>query len=604
MNSTVHNMNDCLSHRGPDADGFFLQEGIALGHRRLAIIDLSEAANQPMFDESGRYVIVFNGEIYNFKEVKAQIKNYPFKTSSDTEVILAAYREWGTAFLNRIKGMFAFALWDQQERELLIARDRFGVKPLYYHFADGVLLFSSEIRSLLKSGRIKAQLDIQSLSDYLKYQSVITPHTLVKGIKQLPAGHYMVLKKNDLRIKQYWDITNKQIDFGDTDVSSIQGKIKELLFRAVEQRLISDVPLGAFLSGGIDSSAIVAIMSQVSSAKPNAFTIAFEEEEYDESPYAELVAKKFNVNHTSVLLKPENFLSELPVALNAMDTPSGDGLNTYVVSKAIRKSGMTVALSGIGGDELFGGYPIFKQFHFLKQKEKIFKGTFPLRNIASHFVPASNQKNERFKNILQLDSPAIDRIYPLLRQIQTNAQIDRLTTINESVVDTLEANLNDYHDRLDQFDSYSQISIADYLGYTQHVLLKDADQMAMASSLEIREPYFDHELVEYVLNIPEEIKMREYPKSLLVNSLGSLLPHEIVHRKKKGFVLPYDVWMRNDIREFCSARIKNLADREFINSTQVEKYWDDFLRGKKNIRWTDMWILIVLEQWLEKNHVN
>jgi asparagine synthase (glutamine-hydrolysing) len=602
---TVKKMTDCMSHRGPDSDGFFAQDGIALGHRRLSIIDLSEAANQPMLDETGRYVIIFNGELYNFRDVKPTLTEYRFSTVSDTEVVLASYIKWGADCLHRLKGMFAFVIWDKEKKELFIARDRFGVKPLYYYLDDEVLLFGSEIRSLLATGKIERKLNSQAIGDYLKYQSAITPLTLVSNIMQLPAGHFLRYTNGVIEISCYWDITQRHFTIPETDLKDIHKRIRELLFRSVEQRLISDVPLGAFLSGGIDSSAVVGIMAEVSNARPNAFTVSFEEKEYDESYYANLVAKKFNVHHTTVLLKAKDFLDQLPHALDAMDTPSGDGLNTYVVSKAIRKSGITVALSGIGGDELFAGYPIFNRFLKLKKNRGLFNATRRLRNMASHLIPASGQRQARLKEMLQAPVAEIEYIYPIFRRIQPKSQIEQITNIrNGQLSGPMEENLLSHKEALHHFQALSQVSIADYMAYTQHVLLKDTDQMAMASSLEVREPFFDHELVEYVLNIPDAIKFPTYPKSLLVESLKPMLPDEIVFRKKQGFVLPYDVWIRNDLKAFCTEKIKNLADRSFINADVLLDYWQNYLAGKQKIRWTDIWILIVLEHWLERNNVN
>lgn len=598
-------MNDALSHRGPDAEGFYVEDHMALGHRRLSIIDLSTAANQPFTDPSGRFILVFNGEIYNYQEVRNELSNYPFRTHSDTEVILAAYIQWGPSCLSKLKGMFAFALWDKTDKKLFIARDRFGVKPLYYYAKDGYFLFSSEIRSLLSSGLVPRKLNKQALSDYLKYQSVITPYTLVENILQLPAGHYMIHSEHDLVIRKYWDLTDVVPLPDDQGADKVMGNVKDLLFQSVERRLVSDVPVGAFLSGGIDSSAIVAIMAQVSRQKPVAFTIGFDEKEYDETAYAELIAKKYDVTHHKVKLRPDDFLDELPHALAAMDTPSGDGINTYVVSKAIRKNGIKVALSGVGGDELFVGYPIFHQFKKLQGYQKLFKYSSLLRKPLSKLLPSGNQKKDRIKAILELPDISIAAIYPLLRQIQTKAQINQLTKMNGLSDDpgTLEKFLSENLDKINVFDTYSQVSIADYYGYTQHVLLKDTDQMSMAVALEIREPFFDHDLAEYVISLPDVYKGIAYPKQLLVESLKPLVPDEVVFRKKQGFVLPYDVWMRNELKSFCSDKIRNLAGRDYFNGPNLTAYWQDFVDGKSNIRWADMWILIVLENWLQANGI-
>lgn len=607
----IRKVNGAMAHRGPDADGFWIEGDVAFGHRRLSIIDLSSAANQPFADASGRYQMVFNGEIYNFQELKSRISGYPFKTTSDTEVVIAGYAKWGPAFLSELKGMFAIAIWDREKRSLFMARDRFGVKPMYYYQDEQGLLFASEVRALLASGLVPGKINETALADYLRYQSCVAPYTLIKDVFQLPAGTYAIYENGQLRQTTWWDISKTPRDVDASALPVVHKRIKELLFASVERRLISDVPLGAFLSGGIDSSVIVAIMSQVSNTGTNAFTIGFEEEAYNELPYAELVAKKFGVRHDRILLKPSDFLDRLPAALDAVDSPSGDGLNTYVVSDAIRKSGITVALSGIGGDELFAGYPLFRQFYGLKQRAGLFDHSAGLRRVAAALLPASNQRSKRFKGILASPSSDISAIYPILREIQDPATISRLMNghaapgMLATPADgrTLERQLRALQPDIGRFDPFSQVSIAEYLGYTQSVLLKDADQMGMAVSLEIREPFFDHDLVEYVLNVPDKYKFPTYPKKLLVESLGDLLPETIVHRKKQGFVLPYDLWMRNELREFCQERISNLAARGLFGERQLLHYWDQFIENKANIRWADIWIFVVLEHWLEKNGV-
>jgi asparagine synthase (glutamine-hydrolysing) len=602
----IRRVNGAMAHRGPDADGFMVEGPVALGHRRLSIIDLSEAANQPFEDASGRYVMVFNGEVYNFMEIRRQLPDYSFRTSSDTEVVIAAFAKWGPACLDLLKGMFAIAIWDRREGSLFLARDRFGVKPLYYYAAGDRLLFASEIRALLASDWIPRRLNKRALTDYLKYQASLSPLTMVDQVFEVPAGSYMYYKEGKLEKTIYWDITALKKDDGPQEIAGIRKRIKELLYQSVERRLVSDVPLGAFLSGGIDSSAVVAIMSQVNPGATNAFTIAFEEKEYNELPYAELVAKKFGVNHTCVMLRPLDFLEKLPAALDAMDTPSGDGLNTYIVSGAIKKSGMTVALSGIGGDELFAGYPQFKQFFALRRRAGLFDRTAWLRKAVAAGIPPSDQRRTRLRNLLSAPAADIAHVYPSFRQVQTTRSLRGL--MNPAVIspetDTLEQLLLEKQKAITPFETLSQVSIAEYLGYTQSVLLKDTDQMGMAASMELREPFFDSDLVEYVLNVPDRYKYPGYPKQLLVESLGDLLPPEIVHRRKQGFVLPYDVWMRNELRGFCQEKILSLAARDYFSGPALREYWERYLSGAHNIRWMDVWVFIVLECWLEKNGVS
>ncbi len=600
----VKKMNMRMVHRGPDAEGIH-HGGIAtLGHRRLSIIDLSEAANQPFTDPHGRYVMVFNGEIYNFMAIRDLLPGFDFRTKSDTETVLAAYIRWGADCLKHFEGMFALAIWDNLKQELFVARDRFGVKPLYYRQDAGTYSFASEIRPLLATLNEPPRIEPKALEDYLRFQSVITPLTLVRGTMQLPAGFYGTWKRGEFEMSTYWDPASPQQYDGGT-VKNARKKVRELLFRAVEKRLVSDVPVGAFLSGGIDSSAIVSIMAEVGKRKPSTFTIGFREPAYDESKYAEFVAKRCGADHARVVLGADDFLDALPDALASMDSPSGDGLNTYVVSKAIRQSGITVALSGVGGDELFAGYPIFRQFSRIRSLSWAMGMTGPLRRAVAGLLPVEDQRMLRLQELMSLPDADITRVYPIQRQILHASLIRKLVGRpdagkNGSLEDLLQA----HGERMRALPVYSQVSVAEYLGYTQHVLLKDMDQMSMASSLEAREPFFDHLLVEYVLSLPDGFKKGHQPKTLLVDSLGSLLPREIVNRPKMGFVLPYDHWLRHELKDLCEQRLSALAGRSGFDGAFLSTFLDDFMQGRKGMRWADIWVLVVLADWLERNGIN
>jgi asparagine synthase (glutamine-hydrolysing) len=420
----------------------------------------------------------------------------------------------------------------------------------------------------------------------------------------LEAGSYSLISNGQVETKKYWDITSpRKFDFDFNDSNRVQKKIYELLLASVRRRLVSDVPLGAFLSGGIDSSAVVALMKEAGNTNPNTFTIGFSEKEYDESYYASIISKKFNTNHNLVQLNPGVFLEQLTNALNAMDTPSGDGVNTFVVSGAIKKSGLTVALSGVGGDELFAGYPFFKKFLQLKKYEPAWSGTKYIRQAATVFA-GSSSRSERIKQLLLAPTCSIRNFYPEFRRIITAEQLSKLTVWEKDEQTELENQLDALPATLEKFPSLSQVSIAEYLGYTQHTLLKDTDQMSMAVSLEVREPFFDHELIEFVLAIPDRIKYPEYPKSLLVKSMQDLLPPEIVHRKKQGFLFPWNEWMKNELRDFCQLQLKNLSGRDFIKGDHLMTQWKRFLQNDPSIRWMELWLFVILEYWLEKNGID
>ena len=603
---SIRKMTDAMAHRGPDADGFLTEGAIALGHRRLSIIDLSSAANQPFSDDTERYVMVFNGEMYNYLEVKKLLGDYPFRTTSDTEVLIAAYARWGVDCLQYFRGMYAFAIWDRKEKEIFIARDRMGVKPLYYCLDEDRLIFASEVRSILATGLVGKKIDHSALLEYFTFQSVSYPYTMIRGIQQLQAGCWIRIGSGKADHGRYWDLTKVSRDFDFGDVIGTGTRIRDLLLQSVERRLISDVPVGAFLSGGIDSSAVVGLMAEAGDASPNTFNISFEEKEYDEAEYADIIAKKFNTHHTRILLRPTVFLDELENALNAMDSPSGDGINTYVVSKAIRQHGMTVALSGVGGDELFGGYPFFSQYLQLQGQALWWKTPLQLRKFITGILPGQmNGRMGRMMQILRGPSGAIGDVYPVFRQILSPSLIRAFTTLSvgDGAVTSVQQEILKRQEEIARLPLMSQVSVAEYLGYTQHTLLKDTDQMSMAASLEVREPFFDQDLVEFVLAVPDHLKKGSYPKSLLVESLKPLLPDEIVFRKKQGFLFPWNIWLKNDLRPFCERHINNMALRPFINGERLLAYWRKFLAGDKNTRWAEIWLFVVLEYWLEKNGI-
>ncbi|WP_290794772.1 asparagine synthase (glutamine-hydrolyzing) [Flavihumibacter sp. UBA7668] len=600
LHSTIQVMTHAMAHRGPDADGHFTDGPIALGHRRLSIIDLSPAGNQPYTSANGRYHMVFNGELYNFQEVKSQIKDHSFKSTGDTEVLMEAWSRWQLNALPKFKGMFAFAIWDRQDEALWLVRDRLGVKPLYYAQQENNFLFASEINSILASGLVKNELNLQALAGYFRYQSVPGENTIINGIKELKAGCWMKIKNGSISTGSWWKIQEPSPVAIPKTKSEAHSTIRRLLQTAVEQRLVSDVPVGAFLSGGIDSSAVVALMSEVSSRPPETFNISFTEKEFDESAYAEMVAKKFNTHHHTILQKPEYMLDNLLPALNAMDTPSGDGINSYVVSKAIRDAGITVALSGIGGDELFAGYPFFHQYKKLKRYQPGWPITQPVRALAALAMGGGTSRKDRIRQLLQLKKLEIANLYPLFRQITTPAAFDSFLNLPCQEKDPVQKALEEIPE-LKNFPIYAQVSIAEYLGYTQYTLLKDTDQMSMAVSLEVREPFFDHELIEYLIQVPDAIKEPQYPKQLLVESLGNLLPPEIVHRKKQGFVFPWEKWMKTTLHGFCETRLKEMADRNFINGKALLHQWQQFQKGDPSIRWMEIWLFVILSHWLNKN---
>lgn len=609
--SLVQKMNLRLAHRGPDNEGIWSNETVCLGHRRLSIIDLSPEGNQPFYSGDERYVIVYNGELYNYKELKLELQRaaqgsgqtpYFFKTASDTEVILAAFIRWGTKCLDYFNGMYAFAIYDTLEDKLTIARDRIGVKPLYYYYGDEGFVFSSEIRPIIHSGIKTFSLNKEVLAEYTMYQTVLAPNTIVKGIKMLMPGHILEFEKGKANIRQYYSLGKIKSDSEKLSYEEICKKVNELLGLSVQRRLIADVPFGAFLSGGIDSSAIVGLMSKVSSEKVQTFNVSFDESEFSESRYAQLIAKKFNTQHHEIKLKPEDFLKQLPEALLAMDHPGGDGPNTYIVSKATKNAGVTMALSGIGGDELFAGYDVFKRMYQLQHKSWLNAAPRFTRKMAGFVIQKQRQNVGGNKIQELLDQPHInfESAYPLNRSLYTQKELGKMLTapLPFSTIKSILSSVPQIEDHL-----LSSVSISEISTYLQNTLLRDADQMSMAVALEVREPFLDYKLIEFVLGVNDKHKFPHTPKKLLTDSLGDLLPNEIVNRPKMGFVLPWKEWLKNDLKDFCEKNITKLEDKKLFIPGSIYSLWSRFLKGDNLVTWSRIWHLVVLNDWIEENNI-
>ncbi|MEO1413871.1 MAG: asparagine synthase (glutamine-hydrolyzing) [Bacteroidota bacterium] len=599
----LQGMIDMMSHRGPDAEGIFEDELVHLGHRRLSILDLTEVGNQPIQDHSGRYTMVFNGEIYNYQEIKTELKDYPFKGTGDTEMILAAYRAWGPDCLQKFNGMFALAIWDEVEQSLFIARDRLGIKPFYYARTGEDMVFASEIRSIIRSGLIPPEIDPLSLQEYLQYYSVNSPRTILKNVFQLKAGHFGVWKGGHFHQESFWEIADTRENTQNLD--EVKKEVRAKLMAAVARRMISDVPLGAFLSGGIDSSAIVALMAEASSQPVHTFSVVFQEKEFDESAFSRMIAKKYRTAHHPILLRPEDFLHELEPALEAMDHPTGDGINSYVVSQATKREGFTVALSGLGGDELFAGYPVFQQYKKFKQAQSLYQVPLGLRKLGSQAAGTlvAKHKVARLQELMTVPNAQFEHLYPVFRKLFGPAEIEQLTGSYAKDFTLGRIFEPETLRKIDQLPIYSQVSVGEISTYTQNVLLRDTDQMSMAHSLEVRVPFFDHELVEYVMGIPDVLKHPSFPKQLLVESLGELLPHEVVHRKKMGFVFPWPIWMKNELKEMCEQSIARLAERDLMKGDTVKSFWQAFLSDDPQVIWMKLWMLVILDQWMLRNGI-
>ncbi len=590
-------MTSLLSHRGPDHQDTFSDDLLSLGHARLSIIDLSEEANQPFHLESHGLSIVFNGEIYNHLALRKELSSFSFRTQSDTETLLASFAQWGIGCLEKLEGMFAFAIYDQGSKELFIARDRLGIKPLYYHSGDKAFVFSSELRSLAASGLFKRRISENAALQMLQYQAVSSFESILEEVQLLPPACYLKITESDTELAEYW----KPTEGGIYNLSREDAKkrIHDLLFESVEKRLLSDVPLGAFLSGGIDSSAIVAIMSQLRETQVSTFSVTFDEPEFSEKRYSDMIAQKYHTQHNEVRLKATDFLELVPEAIRAIDQPSADGINSYVVSKYTREAGLTVALSGLGGDELFLGYPFFRQLESLYQKRWIYSFPQWMRNIGASILNSpSDLKKQKFAEFLRKESFDLKKIYPDFRKVFPAKEMEAISSSGKQElypISLFDEYLENYNIPLQ-----SKVSILELKGYMHSVLLRDTDQMSMAHALEVRVPFLDHKLVEFMMRLPDHYKFGKQPKDLLVESLGNLLPGELVNRPKMGFILPWEQWLRNELKDFAEQGIDKLEALEYLNYGRIREIWTSFQKQEGKYSWSRLWPFVVLGHSLDK----
>ncbi len=622
LDAPLARMLEHVGHRGPDDKGLRViqEEAVAVGlaHTRLSILDLSPAGHQPMHDPRTGNWITFNGEIYNFRELRELLDKGAdsWRSESDTEVILRAYERWGKDCVGYLRGMFAFALWDSSRHELFIARDRLGIKPLYYYGAPGLFLFGSEVRALLASDLVPRKLDHLALWEYLGYQSVPAPRTLVAGVRALRPGCWLCVDKNG-RVTEgcYWDLLkNASREAQIASASESKRRVRELLEEAVALHLVSDVAVGAFLSGGIDSSAIVALVREAGQ-QPRTFSVVFDETKYDENVYARQIASRFQTEHREVHLTEASLLEQLPQALSEMDHPTGDGMNTYVVSRAVRAEGIKVALSGLGGDEFFAGYPSFKRLRrTIKYLRHWTIAPEALRRLAAGAIKTiggSSVQAAKAASIIGGDG-TLASVFPVTRQVLSVEQ--RRSLMHDSwphfdgeLADPYVELLQETYRETTTAEMLSLISYAEGRTYMHDVLLRDTDQMSMAHALEVRVPLLDHKLVEYLMGLPDERKASNgTPKRLLVESLNGLLPEEIVQRPKRGFTLPFEPWMRGGLRKFCEERLslERTASRKLFRPQRVQQLWQSFQAGRSDVSWSRLWILVVLEDWLERNGIS
>ena len=612
-----------LAHRGPDDSGTILLRDsvpdateIGLGSRRLAILDLSPLGHQPMHDaETGNW-IVYNGEIYNFRDLRDELEKSGtnFVSHSDTEVVLKAYSRWGEECLTKFRGMFAFALWDARRHRLLIARDPMGIKPLYYAQAGSYFIFASEVRTLLGTGLMQPRIDPAGLINYLTFGSAYDPLTLVEGVCTLPPGHSLTWEGGVLRQSFYWDLVDEDEPASaaraseSVSVATEKGaaeRLQPILEEAVRLQLVSDVPVGVFLSGGIDSSALVSILSR-SGVTASTFSIVFREADFSEAQHSRAIAAKFHTDHHEIKVSQTDVLAAIPDALGAMDLPTMDGINTFFVSRETRRAGVKVALSGLGGDEVFAGYSSFRTVprmerfaQFWKQVPRVVRA--PFASAFAALSPTSDQ-NRKLASLAG-DNGRLLHPYFLSRMLFTPRQRDLLFRNQDaSTNETATASQRDRVQRSLLLDPVNRVSYLESRCYMLNTLLRDADFMSMSQGLEVRVPLIDHQLAKAVLALPGEWKLNGTPKKLLVGALAGSLPDEIVHRPKRGFTLPFEHWMRQELRSeiepvLSKKRITEGPLGGLLDGNQVEQSWKSFLGGATS--WSRPWSLYVLQRWCE-----
>lgn len=606
----LEQMGHVIFHRGPDDKGFYLGQGIGLGMRRLSIIDVS-GGHQPIANEDETIWLVLNGEIYNFQELRKELetKGHRFRTRSDTEVIVHLYEEEGLDFFKRLRGMFGLALWDTKRRRLVLGRDRIGEKPLYVRREAGRLLFASELKSILQAAGVPRRLNLAALEEYLALGYVPAPLTLLEGIEKLLPGHYLVIENQHIVEHEYWDVPLGQLE-NHSEEEWIE-RIRETMLETIRLQMISDVPLGAFLSGGIDSSSIVAAMARLTGQRVKTYSIGYEGEHsyYNELPYAKVVAQAFGTDHHEIIVRPE--VSELlPKLIWHMDEPIADSacLTTYLVSKLARES-VTVILSGVGGDELFGGYRRYlgdslrKYYRFLPSlaRRKWLPGLLSHIPQDRHsFWKDYARYAAAFVKTAELDPYSRYMSYVTLLSASARHELLRNGgTAQSSGVKAASPTLRNYFDRCTEKDSLNGIMYADIKTSLADDLLALTDRMSMAASIECRGPLVDYKLVELASHMPSSLKVRGFQlKYLFKKAVAPWLPPEILRRKKRGFGAPVGSWLRKDllpmVRELLSE--SQVRARGLFHGPAIQQIISDHQQERKDH--TDLlFALISLEIW-------
>jgi asparagine synthase (glutamine-hydrolysing) len=593
-------MCDVIRHRGPDDDGFLLKDGVALGMRRLSIIDLAGGA-QPISGEDGSVTIVYNGEIYSFHELRAELekRGHTFKTHSDTETIVHAYEEYGVDCANHLRGMFAFAIWDDKKRQLYIARDRVGKKPLYYTITPGqTLVFGSEIKSILEHPDVEREINLEALDAYFTLGYVPDPLSIFQNIHKLPPGHYLTFSNGRLHTQRYWDFAFEPAESRRTE--DYLEELRALLNESVRLRLISDVPLGAFLSGGIDSSTVVALMAQHMNQPVKTFSIGFHEDSYNELKYARLTAKKLGTDHHEFFVTPQicDIVDDL---VWHFDEPFADAsaIPTFMVSKLARDH-VTVALSGDGGDELFAGYT-----HYVVQESRRAFSSLPKALRAGVMRPLSYRLPHGAWGRNYLHNISLDPIDRYLDSLSFFTELSKKSLYTSEfqnalgTTDRVARSFREYAGRVKTNEPLDQLLYIDGKTYLPGDILTKVDRMSMATSLEVRVPLLDHKLIEFVTRVPASLKLAgTETKQLLKRVAKDLIPAEILDRPKQGFGVPLEEWINLELRDQIRETLREPRTRQrgYVNSDYVDLILDEHHKGRRDHS-QPLWSLLILELW-------
>ncbi|GIW67096.1 MAG: asparagine synthetase B [Candidatus Parcubacteria bacterium] len=608
LDNVLTQMRDTLKHGGPDDAGNYLEKdlGLGLANRRLSILDLSPLGHQPMFDDQDEIVVVFNGEIYNFQEVKKELEGfgYKFKSNSDTEVIIYAYKHWGLDCLSKFRGMFAIAIWDKRREELVLIRDRIGVKPLYYYFSNGLFMFASETKAFLKHPKFKKEISKEGLFLFFRYGYIFYPYSIWQNVYKLEPGSYLIIDKNkNLKKEKYWDLEKvyeKYFEIKDKnfDENELIENLEQILIESFKLRLVSDVPVGVFLSGGIDSSTVTALLQRNITQKLKTFTIGFYEAKYDESKWSKKIAEYLGTDHTEMFCSINEALEIIPKLPEIYDEPFGDSsaIPTHLVSKIAREK-VKVILSGDGGDEFFGGYDRYWIFRIVFENRLVFnKFLEPLWRFVLKIKGENQHRIEKFSKLLRYRN-----INEGFSYISSYFLDDYNQLVNPDFRISSEINFSIENNELTKLPKLMQWMLIDAKYYLSEDILAKVDRASMAVALETREPLLDHKILEFVAPLPLKYKFtKNSGKYILKKLLAKYLPRELFERPKHGFGIPQDEWLKIELKKL----LDELTTRDIIKKNNVlnydfiDKLKTNFYLGKENSN--KIWFLLMFQLWANR----